>query len=263
VKIEFFDSHCHFDFEDFNPEAGAGTRLAQWQECNARGVAGLLVPGVEPAQWSAAKALAADIPKLVYSVGLHPWWIKSNGASEAIAPQAADFLSDSRCVAIGECGLDAKIDCSMSVQLAIFEQHLQLAAESSKPLIIHVRSAHNELLRCLKRYKLPKGGVVHGFSGSLQQAQDYWAMGFYLGIGGTITYERAKKTRHTVAAMPLEALVLETDAPDMPPFGFQGQANHPRNLICVAQVLAELRNEPLELIAAQTSLNSQKLFGLK
>jgi len=273
VKIEFFDSHCHFDFEDFNSErvnsqgvnleSGAGTRLAQWQECNALGVTGLLVPGVEPAQWPVAKALAADMPGLVYGVGLHPWWIMPNVPNEPLAQQAAGFLTDSRCVAIGECGLDAKIDCSMSVQLAILEQHLQLAEASRKPLIVHVRSAHNELLRCLKRYKLPEGGVVHGFSGSLQQAQDYWALGFYLGIGGTITYARAKKTRHTVAAMPLEALVLETDAPDMPPFGFQGETNHPRNIVYVAQMLAELRSESLATVAAQTWLNSQKLFGLK
>jgi len=263
VKIEYFDSHCHFDFDDFNLMAGEGTRLAQWQTCNELGLTGLLVPGVEPSQWPAAKALADELGGVIYSVGLHPWWIQSNNTNFRLAQLAEASLGDAKCVAIGECGLDVKIERTMSEQVSIFEQHLQLAESYNKPLIVHVRGAHNELLRCLKRYRLSAGGVVHGFSGSVQQAQGYWALGFYLGIGGTITYERAKKTRHSVTAMPLEALLLETDAPDMPMFGAQGQANHPRNVVQVAQVLAELRGESLAAVAAQTLLNSQRLFGLK
>ncbi|RYZ90248.1 MAG: TatD family deoxyribonuclease, partial [Moraxellaceae bacterium] len=136
------------------------------------------------------------------------------------------------------------------------------AQDIAMPLIIHCRKAHNELLQQLKHYHFEAGGVIHGFSGSYDMAMQYWSMGFRLGIGGTITYERANKTRQAVKRLPLESLVLETDAPDMPLHGKQGEPNSPVNIIAIAQMLANLRGESLEIIAAQTTLNAQQLFKI-
>jgi TatD DNase family protein len=165
-------------------------------------------------------------------------------------------------VAIGECGLDAAITTSLAIQLPVFEAQLCLATELGLPIIIHCRRSHNELTSLLKRNKLPPGGVIHAFSGSYEMAKQYWDMGFYLGIGGTITYERAHKTREAVKRMPLDALLLESDAPDMPLAGKQGQRNSPEHIPLIAQALAELRGESVQLIAEQTTRNAQTLFKI-
>ncbi|HEY0892744.1 MAG TPA: TatD family hydrolase, partial [Cellvibrio sp.] len=138
--------------------------------------------------------------------------------------------------------------------------HIDVANQLHKPLIIHCVRAHNELIALLKKSKAQVGGVIHAFSGSYEVAQQYVDLGFYLGIGGTITYERAQKTRAAAAKIPLECLVLETDAPDMPLYGKQGQRNSPVNIPQIAQVLADLRGIAIDEIAAATSRNAMRLF---
>ncbi len=251
-----FDSHCHFDFEVFDHSRGS-----LWRECQSQGVEGLMIPGVEPKQWGRANQYADSYPNIVTSAGIHPWWVDTL----SYFPEKNEWLealNHPACVAIGECGLDGAIDTPLDQQTLIFEKQLELAVEMDKPLIIHVRQTHNETLRLIKRYLPNRGGVIHGFSGSKELALSYWKMGFYLGIGGTITYPRANKTRQMVKAMPLESLVLETDAPDMPLYGYQGQTNSPLSVIQVAQALADLRQEPLDTIAQITTTNSARLFGL-
>ena len=260
--MEFFDSHCHFDFEVF-----AGQRAQLWRRCQAAGIARLLVPGVAPAQWQAMLVMAEAYRGIVCAVGLHPWWIdKVPGDSAAladnVAAQAALKLSHPRCVAVGECGLDTYIETPLALQQAVFEAQVQLAGERRLPLVVHVRGAHQQVIRILRRNSPAAGGVIHGFSGSPELAAQYWALGFYIGVGGTITYERAAKTRRAVCALPAEALVLETDAPDIPLCGFQGQPNTPLQIPRLARVLAELRQQSLSAVAAQTSANSCRLFGL-
>jgi TatD DNase family protein len=255
MSIQLFDSHCHFDFPVFD-----SSRKKQWSECNEQGVSQLLIPGVEPKQWSVARDISMTHQGIVMAAGLHPWWISS--AELPLVEEWQNALSYSSCVAIGECGLDACIDVPMRQQVVIFERHLQLAMDYDMPLIIHVRQAHNELVRLLKRYRPAKAGVIHGFSGSLELAKTYWKMGFRLGIGGVITYPRAKKTRAVVAGMPLSSLLLETDAPDMPLQGFQGEENHPLRLLDVANTVATLRGEPLADIAAATTENTLRLFAI-
>src|SRR5690606_37745894 len=139
------------------------------------------------------------------------------------------------------------------IQQQILALHLELAQELKKPLIVHCHKAHNELIAQLKHYQLSAGGVIHAFSGSLEMAQIYRDMGFLLGIGGTITYERAKKTRNAVKHIGLDALVLESDAPDMPLHGRQGQRNSPALIPLIAQALAELQEVPVDEIARATS----------
>ena len=260
-----FDSHCHFDFEVFNDD-----RELLWHACNQRGIRYLIIPGVAPNQWRTAADVAAAHSNMYIGIGLHPWWVEKSMSSErvenyltTIKKELRDNLSLQGCVAIGECGLDALIKTPMHLQQQVLDIHLQLAQEISLPLIIHCRKAHNELFAQLCKYTLPAGGVIHAFSGSYELASRYWSMGFRLGVGGTITYERANKTRDAVKQLPLESILLETDAPDMPLHGKQGKRNSPENIFDIAKTLALLRNEPIEKIAAQTTLNSQTLFKIK
>ncbi len=147
-------------------------------------------------------------------------------------------------VAIGECGLDLRSHVPQEGQLALFEAQVRLAADAGLPLMIHSVRANDTVAKLLRRFKPPRGGVIHAFSGSLQQAETFWQLGFRLGVGGVISFERANKTREVFRAMPLEALVLETDSPDMPLQGAQGTRNTPEALPKIAEILMTLREEP-------------------
>jgi len=260
--MQFLDSHCHFDFAVFDSD-----RELIWRDCNALGLVQLIIPGVAPEQWLTAASIAQQHQGIYFGVGLHPWWVKEpqdlTQSLQLIRHELHSNMLKAKCVAVGECGLDAAIETPMALQQQVLDIHLQIAQQTVTPLIIHCRKAHNELLVQLKRYDLPAGGVIHGFSGSYELAASYWAMGFRLGIGGTITYERANKTRQAVKQLPLEAILLETDAPDMPLIGKQGERNSPIHLVEIAKVLADLRGESLDTIAAQTTLNAHTLFKIK
>lgn len=254
---QWADSHCHFDFDDFNVD-----RHAVWLACRNNGMRYMLVPGIEPPQWTRLPELHQDYPGLFFAAGLHPWWIEK---------QAEHFQHDSLiralkltaeqpgCRAIGECGLDKLIDIPMARQEAVLELHLQVARDLQLPIVIHCVRAHNPLIRLLKRYPV-KAGVIHAFNGSLQLAQTYRDMGFYLGVGGSITYERAHKTRTALAEIPLESLLLESDAPDMPLSGRQGNRNSPENIPLICKALAELRSESPDRIFAVTTRNFEDLL---
>ncbi|MBX2809357.1 MAG: TatD family hydrolase [Cellvibrionaceae bacterium] len=255
-----FDTHCHIDFAAFDTG-----REALWAACQQRGLRHLLVPGVAPSQWATAYKMTQQFSGMLMAAGIHPWWLKDLPESVAerdVLISWQDYLARSACAAVGECGLDKTLSISLALQQQVFEQHLRFACDFNLPVVIHVRKAHSETLALLRRFRPSAGGVIHGFSGSVELAERYWALGFYLGVGGTITYARARKTRNTLACVPLEALVLETDAPDMPLEGFQGQFNSPLQLPLVAEALADLRGQPVTLIAEQTTANSCRLFGL-
>ncbi|WP_346839653.1 TatD family hydrolase [Microbulbifer sp. SAOS-129_SWC] len=256
--MHFIDSHCHFDFDAF-----AADRDTVWQQCRDAGVAQIVIPGVSTEQWPSLLALVAGQPRWHAAIGVHPWWV----ASLRMEPQQLHALIVERAaagsfIAVGECGLDAAAQAPLERQLPVFEAQVRAVCDLNLPLIVHTHKAHNEVLRLLKKWRPPRGGVIHAFSGSEQMAADYWALGFYLGIGGTITYERAAKTRRAVAAAPLESLLLESDAPDMPLAGRQGQRNSPEFLPETAAVLAQLRDQPLQEIARHTCRNTELLFGL-
>ncbi len=128
-------------------------------------------------------------------------------------------------------------------------------------MILHSRRTHDKLALHLRRIDLPRRGVVHGFAGSLQQAEAFIKLGYAIGVGGTITYPRASKTRNTIAQLPLSSLLLETDAPDMPLNGFQGEPNRPEQVRRVWQTLCELRSEPAEQIASTIYATTRRLFA--
>ena len=261
--LRFIDSHCHLDFPEFDVD-----RAALLQRARLLGVSEIIVPGVEPLQWPALQQLSKQLEGIYWSAGLHPWWIdKALPASRAtFTQQLGQCLSDARCIAVGECGLDAGISMPMEQQIEWLMCQLDIAKRHHKPVILHCYKAHNALLECLRKVAGAggwlHGGVLHGFSGSHELAQNYWRMNIALGVGGTITYPRANKTRQTVAALPREALVLETDAPSMPLIGAQGQRNSPESIPSIAACLAQLRGETLADVAAYTSANTARIFGL-
>ncbi len=272
--MQFFDSHCHFDFIEFNAD-----RAALWRACAAHGITRLLMPGVAPEQWQNAAQLCVRYDGLCYAAGIHPHWIEqqqwfqrntmgllTDATQEKIAALIREEIMQSAqaenpaCVAVGECGLDKFITTPIALQQQLLSLHIDIANQLNKPLIVHGVRAHNEMIALLKKNKPKTGGVVHAFSGSYEIAQQYVDLGFYLGVGGTITYERAQKTRAAVTKIPLDYLVLETDAPDMPLQGKQGQRNSPEYIPQIAEVLAQLRGVAVQEIATATSRNAQRLF---
>ncbi|WP_160153922.1 TatD family hydrolase [Microbulbifer sp. ALW1] len=261
--MPLIDSHCHFDFDAF-----AADRQQVWARCEVLGVQGMVIPGVSIPQWRHLFALVNTQTGWYGAVGVHPWWVKDLAivperlASAIVERVGRERSGANRCVAVGECGLDANIETPLAEQLPVFKAQIEAAAALKLPLIIHCVRAHNEIIRLLKQCYLPCGGVIHAFSGSREIAEEYWKLGFYLGVGGTITYPRAAKTRAALAAMPLESLLLESDAPDMPHAGRQGQRNSPEYLPAVADTLADLRGITSAAVIAQTGNNARALFGI-
>ncbi|WP_413735366.1 TatD family hydrolase [Sodalis sp. RH21] len=254
----FIDTHCHFDFPPFSgAEADSIRRAAQ------AGVRRIIVPAVEAGRFAGVLALADGHPALYAALGMHPIAIAQH--DEAGLALLEQYLRQPhpRLVAIGEIGLDNYMaDPQMERQTALLDAQLQLAARYDLPVILHSRRTHDRLAMMLRQRRLPRAGVVHGFAGSYEQAEAFIKLGFYIGVGGTITYERANKTRQVMARLPLERLLLETDAPDMPVSGYQGQPNRPERVLLTFQALCELRAEPPEQIADIIYRNSLDLFGL-
>ena len=250
MPIHLIDTHCHFDLAPLNS-------LPIWQACQKQGILQLIIPGTFPSQWLEAERCAQQYAGMYFAVGIHPWYLDrvDDGFLQTIKNQ----VTNERCIAIGECGLDGTQSAPMANQQTVFEAHIEVALETGLPLMIHSVKAHNEVIRCLKKYP-GSTGVIHGFSGSYEMAKTFWDMGFYLGVGGTITYPRAKKTRDAIKKMPMQSLLLETDAPSMPIQGKQGQPNSPVYLPEIAQCLAELKGETIAIIAEQTTANALALF---
>ncbi|MGY3570654.1 TatD family hydrolase [Vibrio paucivorans] len=258
TSFPLFDTHCHLDFPQFS-EDFAG----QLQKATAKGVQRFLIPSIGEQNWHQIDALSAQYPSIYYSAGFHPYFLTQE--QPAVDTRLEDFLATRRagkCVAIGETGLDFAIQVDKQVQQHYLQLQLQLAQQLKMPVILHSRKSHNELTRTLKQHKFQQGGVLHGFSGSYEQAMQFVDLGFHIGVGGTITYPRAQKTRSAIARLPLSSLVLETDAPDMPLNGYQGQPNHPKQLVNVLETLCLLKEESMQTIACAAWKNSNLLFGI-
>jgi TatD DNase family protein len=247
------DTHCHLDLPAFDQD-----RRQVLQRCRQAGVRHLLVPGIDLQGFPGLTAIRE--PTIHIALGLHPLFLSHHPAD---APsQLENWIERSKPTAIGEIGLDYREpENSRIQQLALFESQLKLGKKYSLPLLLHVIKAHDETLALLRRFSYPFGGIVHGFNGSRQQAQQYLDLGFLLGFGGVVTYERAKKIRRIAADLPDSALVLESDAPDLPPAGFTNERNEPGYLPIVVETLARLRQVSPEHIINMTSINAKALLG--
>ena len=248
----FVDTHCHFDFPPFT-----GDEEQSIAKAAEAGVQAIIVPSVEAAYF------AAQHPALYAALGLHPIVIERHRDEDIERLDEIVQTAGDKLVAIGEIGLDLyREHPHFERQQTILDAQLRLAKRHDLPVILHSRRTHDKLAMHLKRIDLPRKGVVHGFSGSLQQAQRFIELGYKIGVGGTITYPRASKTRDVMAQLPLSALLLETDAPDMPLNGFQGQPNRPEQAARVFATLCELRKETEEAIASALLENTRSVFGI-
>ena len=254
----FVDTHCHFDFPPFT-----GDEVPSIDRAARAGVDAIIVPAIEAAYFERVLDLARRHDALYAALGLHPIVIEHHLDEHLDRLDAVLQTAEKKLVAIGEIGLDLyREDPQFERQQTILDAQLRLAKRHDLPVILHSRRTHDKLAMHLKRIDLPRRGVVHGFSGSLQQAQRFIELGYHMGVGGTITYPRASKTRDVMARLPLSALLLETDAPDMPLNGFQGQPNRPEQAARVFTTLCELRPEPAEVIADALLENTRTLFGI-
>jgi len=260
--MRWIDTHCHLDAPEFGGDAAAVVGRAR-----DAGVVQLVVPAVERANFDAVRELA-HAHELAYALGIHPLYV--DRADEADVDQLAQALDarrhDPRLVAVGEIGLDHFVPhTDRARQERFYGAQLRLARAVDLPVILHVRRSADTLLKHLRRTPV-QGGIAHAFNGSDQQALTFVAMGFKLGFGGAMTFERALQLRHLAQTLPLEAIVLETDAPDIPPQWLYrtaadraergpGAPNEPAQLPRIAQTMAELRGVPQSVIAAFTRDN--------
>lgn len=253
--MRLVDSHCHLDAAEFDADRDAVIARAR-----DAGVVHQVIPAIEAAGWPALRALCRDQPDLHPAYGLHPMYLARH--REAHLDELREWLANERPVAVGECGLDYFVeDLDPVTQQHYFDAQLRLAREFDLPLIIHARRAVDAVIAAVRRVGDLRG-VVHSFSGSPEQARQLWNAGFLIGLGGPVTYERAQRLRGLVASMPLEHLLLETDAPDQPDAAIRGQRNEPARVSVICRTIARLRGEPEDDIAAVTRGNAARLFGL-
>ena len=249
--MELFDSHCHLDVAEFDVD-----RAALLARARAAGVTRIAVPAVDAAGWPALLALCRREAGLYPALGLHPIYIDTHRDRDL--DELRRLVAEERPLAIGEIGLDYFVPgLDRGRQQGLFEAQLRIAAEFSLPVLLHVRKAHDPVLATLKKMKFTHGGIAHAFNGSLVQAQQYIELGFRLGFGGMLTYERSTRLRALAQELPLESLVLESDAPDMTPAAHHGERNSPEYLPEVLATLAGLRGMAEEALAAQLLVNTR------
>lgn len=255
VAPQLFDSHCHLDVEAF-----AADRDEVMVRARQAGVIGQLIPAIDRSSWLGIAQLCEREIDLHPAYGLHPMYIERHQDEDLNALDG--WLSQHPAVAVGECGLDFFLDgLSAERQRACFQAQLELARKHDLPLVIHARRAVEEVIH---RVRATGGlrGVVHSYSGSLEQAEQLFALGFMIGLGGPVTYDRANRLRRIAKQIPLDYLLLETDAPDQPDAAHRGQRNEPAHIRQVAEVIAELRGIGVEELAVATRDNAQRLFRL-
>lgn len=248
------DTHCHLDAAEFDPD-----REFVVERAHEAGVEIMVVPAVERANFGAVASVCREFPGCVPAYGIHPMHV--DRAREEDLDALRDTLRREPAVAVGEIGLDFFVEPrDEQRQRFYFGEQLRIAREFGVPVLLHVRRAVDAILGELRRTPVP-GGIAHAFSGSRQQAEEFIKLGFKLGFGGAMTNSRANRLRELAATLPLESVVLETDAPDIPPEwlsrdGARGR-NEPGELLRIAAVLAELRGMQVRDVVAATSENAR------
>lgn len=254
--VSLFDSHAHLDADTFDAD-----RAAVLQRAADAGIHEQLIPAINADNWQAVADLCASTKGLHAAYGYHPMYLP---APEPECIRALQEWLDAHpdTVAIGECGLDFYIeDFDRAQQQWFLDAQLRMARDRELPVILHARRAVDDVMAAIRRFG-PLRGIVHSYPGSLDQAKRLFDMGFLLGIGGPVTYERAQRLRAVVTQMPLEALVLETDAPDQPTAARRGQRNEPAFMSDVANTVADLRGISVDEVATATTANMHRLLRI-
>jgi TatD DNase family protein len=243
------DSHCHLDAAEFD-----GDRAAVAEAATQAGVGLIVVPAVERANFGAVASVCRDYSSCLAAYGIHPMYVEH--AREADLDALRETIQREHPVAIGEIGLDHFVEPGDELRQELyFSAQLQIARDANLPVLLHVRRAIDPVLKLLRHCRVP-GGIAHAFNGSRQQADEFIKLGFKLGFGGAMTFPRASRIRELAATLPLDAIVLETDAPDIPPEWKVGARNTPDQLPRIAQTLADLRGVTLREIAEATTANA-------
>lgn len=276
--MRLLDSHCHLDAPEFDTdreEVLAAARVA--------GVEGIVVPAYVAARWDGLLALCRQPrpqgPRLWPALGLHPVHLAAHGDADLVRLDAL-LREHADIVAVGEIGLDRFLpalvdDGAWARQLDLFEAQLALARDHDLPVILHARRCHADILASLKRVGHRSGGILHAFSGSVEEARQYVRQGLCLGLGGPLTWPQSARLRAVATAMPLEALVIETDAPDLVPHGHhthhadgrprrhgESVRNSPAYLPAVFETFAALRSEPRDVLEAAFRGNAERALRL-
>lgn len=250
------DTHVHFDDASFDAD-----RDAAYQRACAAQITMQIVPAIHAEQWVTMRDICRIYPHLYPAYGLHPMYLHRH--QTAHLHQLEQWLEQENPVAVGECGLDFYVKTlDIKQQIQFFTAQLATAKSFDLPVIIHARRSVDEVIKYIRRAGAMRG-VVHSFAGSEQQAKQLIDLGFYLGFGGTITYDRAKRLQRLLQTLPLNALLLETDSPDQPLSTHRGERNEPAYLTEVLQKMADLRQQSVETIAQATTQNAKRLFKIE
>ncbi|WP_305822060.1 TatD family hydrolase [Massilia brevitalea] len=238
----WIDTHCHLDAHEFGAESLDVARRA-----GEGGVSMIVIPAVERGNFEVVAQLAANAPNASYALGIHPIYVPQALDEDLVALRTAveAAMNEPRFVAIGEIGLDFFIPmlCEPAMrekQERFFREQLRIARDFDLPVLTHVRRSQDQVLKHLRQVR-PAGGIAHAFNGSFQQAETYIKLGFHLGFGGAMTFTRALQIRRLASELPMEALVLETDAPDISPSWIHPGRNSPEQLPAIGAALAQLR----------------------
>ncbi|WP_299803700.1 TatD family hydrolase [uncultured Shewanella sp.] len=252
------DSHAHIDFPEFDEDRGT-----LFQQMRNAGIENVLIPGVSPENWLRQIEVAKQYD-CYYALGIHPWYSESATTANMTGLRAilTRYKDDSRLVALGECGLDKLHKSNFTTQMNLFLAQICLAKEFDLPLIMHCVKAHEDTLKLLKAEAPRRKGVIHGFYGGPQLARQYVNLGYKLGIGGLLLNDHAPKLQETVAQLPLESFILETDSPAMAPKSSGNNRNTPLILPEILRKIANLQKKSAVRISEQMFFNVSQLFDL-
>jgi TatD DNase family protein len=254
VTVPLFDSHCHLDLEPLR--SGLPKFL---DEAAAAEVSGFVMPGVHPDGWPGMEAIAAGYPQILPAFGIHP--MHGDCVNDQTLGRLRELAGHS--VAIGETGLDPAYAVPLEQQEQAFREQIRVALACGLPLLIHCRKVFQRLLAIMHEEGAGQvGGIMHAYSGSVEIAREFIKIGFAISISGTVTWDNAVKPLHIARELPLEYLVLETDAPDMTPQRYRGRFNRPAWLLETAQRVAEVRGIALDEVARVTTENARRVLRL-
>ncbi|MGH8433402.1 MAG: TatD family hydrolase [Pseudomonas sp.] len=257
--MRLIDTHTHLDFPDFDAD-----RAQVLTNSRALGVERMVVLGVYQANWQRLWELVNREEGLYSAFGLHPVYLDQHQPEHLheLRRWLERLAGQPKLCAVGEFGLDYYLEAlDRERQQALFEAQLELAAEFALPALLHVRRSHAQVIAALKRFKLQRGGIIHAFAGSYEEAREYLKLGFKLGLGGAPTWPQANRLRKVVAQLPLEAILLETDSPDMAPAMRPNRRNSPEFLPDICTALAGLKGITPAELASASSRNACELFG--
>jgi len=261
--MELFDTHCHLDFDDFDCDRNDVIKSAK-----QHGVNDILVPCVSQKRWQKTIALCQQEKRCHLAIGLHPIFIDQHQPQHL--NELDELVTKYKPVAIGEIGLDHYRNKNSATptfstpenidkQAVFFAKQLIIANQHDLPVIIHNRKAHDLCISMLNEYSVKKG-IIHAFSGSIQQAYKYIELGFVLGFGGMLTYERSTKLKKLAKELPIESIVLETDAPDMVVADHAGKRNSPEYIPFILNALAKSKEMSVDDVAKITTLTAKKIL---